>query len=378
MHYASTFSEAATLMRAEQAADVLVVAVGNRDADALEFLGEMKKAYPRTVRFSVSSTSEGLLSLQSSSIAHQCLEKPYDVRELEILITRASTLRERLQGCALRERLHELDGLPALPALYERIIEEINCREPSLASVAALLREDVSLSAKLLQIVNSAAIGLRHQVSDITHAATLLGLEKLSSLVLAVEVFSVVGEDSLPCGLSLDALWSHSLKVAEFSRTVAREACNDQKAIDASFTAGLLHDIGMILLAANFPDELAASLTLAKSEGKTLWESERDTFATTHAEIGGYLLALWGLPDPIVEAITYHDSPSTLPEEEYPSGIPEHGFTPLTAVHVANCFCSGERQAAYGCVEGEIDSIYLERVGFSERLDDWFQACQQA
>lgn len=375
MHYSPSYQDARDHMAAETPADILVAAVENRNEESISFLAAMKEQHPKTVRFSVSSTSDDLLSLQSSSIAHQCLEKPYDTHELEILITRAFTLRERLQGCALRERLHDLDALPSLPALYRRIIEAINSTDTSIGEIAELLQQDISLSAKLLQIVNSAAIGLRNQVTDVAQAATLLGLEKISAMVLAVEVFSMVGQKALPPGFSLDALWSHSIRVAEGARTIAVDACDDRKAIDATFTAGLLHDVGLILLAANFPDELTESLRRAKTDETTLWEAERETFAATHAELGGYLLELWGLPDPIVEAITYHDIPSALPEEEYPSAVPKHGFTPLTGVHVANYFSADERQTAYGCVEGELDVLYMERTGYSAKLEDWLVLC---
>jgi hypothetical protein len=82
-----------------------------------------------------------------------------------------------------------------------------------------------------------------------------------------------------------------------------------------------------------------------------------------------------GLPDPIIEAITFHDSPSALPEEDYPSGFPANGFTPLVAVHVANYFCSDERESAYGCVEGDLDTPFIERLGYAEHIEAWVERC---
>jgi hypothetical protein len=140
----------------------------------------------------------------------------------------------------------------------------------------------------------------------------------------------------------------------------------------------MLHDVGMVILAAHFSTELAAILKMAEDQEMTLWDAEKEVLGTTHAEIGGYLLELWGLADPIVEAVTFHDLPSSIPEEEYPSMVPEHGFTPLMAVHVGNYFCEDERRSAYGCLEGDIDSFYLERLGFMDKVPQWLEICLDA
>ena len=188
----------------------------------------------------------------------------------------------------------------------------------------------------------------------------------------------MVGNAPLPPGFSLEGLWAHSLKVGNYSKIIAQESIDDRKLADASLTAGMLHDVGMVVLAAHFSNELANVLTMTREQEITLWDAEKEVFGTTHAEIGGYLLELWGLADPIVEAVTFHDLPSGVPEEEYPSMVPEHGFTPLMAVHVANYFCEDERSAAYGGIEGDIDSFYLERLDFMDKLPEWLETCLDA
>ncbi len=357
--------------------EVVVVSIDQHGSEGVQFLTDVKDNLPEMVRISAISGDNSQLFFKAASVSHQCVDKPYDAYEVKILMLRAQSLRERLGTCALRERLHAIGGLPSLPKLYKEIMEEMHSPEASLARVGEIVEQDVSLSAKILQVVNSAAIGIRNEVTSVSQAVTLLGMEKLSSMVLLAEVYSLVGQEKLPTGFSLDGLWRHSLRVANYSKMIAQDAIDDAHLADAAMTAGLLHDVGMVILAAHFSEDLGKVLAMAEEQDITLWEAEKEVFGSTHAEIGGYLLELWGLPDPIVEAVTFHDLPSGVPEEDYPSLVPEHGFTPLTAVHIANYFCEDERRAAYGCVEGEIDSFYMERLGFMDNLEEWWRVCDE-
>jgi len=371
----SSIEHARECLTTDHSVKVIVVSADLHGVDGVNFLAHVKETYPDIIRFIALAETDSKLFMSASAVSHQCLSKPYDEHEIKVLMLRALSLRQRLDGCTLRDRLHDIGGLPSLPTLYKKITDEMYSSDPSLAKVSEFIEKDLSLSAKVLQVVNSAGIGLGSQVTLVSQAVTLLGMERLSTMVLLAEVYSMVGDAKLPPGFSLEALWQHSLQVSNFSKVIADEAVGDRQLTDASFTAGLLHDIGMVILAAHFATELGSVLVLAKEDEISLWEAEKEIFGTTHAEIGGYLLELWGLPDPIVEAVTFHDLPSSVPEEAYPNMVPEHGFTPLAAVHIANYFCEDERRAAYGCVEGELDSFFTERLGFTEKMNGWMEAC---
>ncbi len=249
--------------------------------------------------------------------------------------------------------------------------------DPSVAKVAQIISKDVAMSAKLLQVVNSAGVGLRNEVTNVTQAASLLGLQRISAMILVVEVFNLVADRDLPGGMSLDRLWDHSLKVGEYAKKIAQLQTNDLRSIDSAFTAGLLHDLGMLLIASNFPDQLSKSLAVAKSKKTSLLSAELEVMGATHAEIGGYLLELWGLPDMIVEAIAFHDFPSHLPERDYEAAAADLDFSPLTAVHVANYFCEDSQKAHYGCPECELDRAYLEAAGFLDEVEFWWEQCAE-
>ncbi len=377
MSFLTSPKQALTLASAGAPLDVVVAGLGMTEMDGLEFLTKIKTLYPDSIRFGMTGSGSNSSIIKASNVAHQLLEKPCEPHKIRVLITRACSLRDHLAESPLKKRLHAVGGVPSLTVLYQEVMNEIHSADPSLAKVAEIIEKDIGMSAKLLQVVNSAGAGLKNKVSSVVQAASLLGMQKISAMVLMVEVFSLMTSKELPSGFSVESLWDHSLKVGEYAKKIAKNEVDEAQIIDDSFTGGLLHDLGLVILATRMPKELGDALRLAKAEKLSLFEAEKRVFQSTHAEAGGYLLELWGLPDPLVESVTYHDYPSMVPEKNYPSAVPEHGFTPLTAVHVANYFCEDERARAYGAAEAEADTAFLDRLGFTEKLEEWWDLCQQ-
>jgi putative nucleotidyltransferase with HDIG domain len=156
---------------------------------------------------------------------------------------------------------------------------------------------------------------------------------------------------------SVDALWSHLMKCANSARAIMQAEDADAADVEAAFTAGMLHDIGKLMLADSLPGEFQNALSLAATNHVPLQEVEREIFGTTHAELAAYLLGLWGLPATMVEAVAFHHSPEKSAHQH---------FSPLTAVHVANAL---EHEAA-----GEkscLNQDYLAKIGMENRLDSW-------
>ena len=375
--YASQAGKVLEVLEKGANIDVVVCELALEDMDSIAFLAAIKERRPETVRIVLDSGKNAEAMLKASTVAHQFLAKPFNPRDLGILIQRAFLLRGHLRNNALRQRLHDTGAMPTLPTLYQQIVQEMHLPEPSIARIAAIVEKDVGMSAKLLQIVNSAAVGLTHSVSNITQAASLLGLNKLRTMVLVAEMYSLVDKTRMPKGFSADELWTHSLKVGEYARKIAEHEDVEDHIVDDSFMAGLLHELGLVILAMSLPEELNQALVLAREKQLMLFDAERKVLEATHAEVGGYLLELWGLPDQIVIGITFHDYPSGVPEENYPSALPEHNFTPLTAVHAANYFCEDESLVDYGYVKAELDTTHLEMLGFLDRIERWWDVCHQ-
>jgi putative nucleotidyltransferase with HDIG domain len=210
--------------------------------------------------------------------------------------------------------------------------------------------------AKILQVANSASIGSPVKIHDPGLAVQQLGLDTVRSLALSAHVFENFTPSRMK-NFSVDALWSHLTKCANSARAIMQAEDADAADMEAAFTAGMLHDIGKLMLAHSLPAEFQSALSLAATNNVPLHEAERDVFGTTHAELAAYLLGLWGLPATMVEAVAFHHAPERSAHQQ---------FSPLTAVYVANAL---EHEAAgeKSCLKHE----YLAKIGMENRLDSW-------
>jgi HD-like signal output (HDOD) protein len=196
--------------------------------------------------------------------------------------------------------------------------------------VAQMIESDLAMSAKILQLVNSSFFGLPNHVTSPKHAASLLGLGIIRPLTLSASVFLQYEDVNLP-GFCLDREIQHGLSVALAARQIAHCETNDMNMVDDTFIAGMMHDIGKLILAVHQKDSYQAAMELSNKKSQPLWRSELEVFGTTHAAIGAHLLGLWGLPNPIVEAVAFHHQPEL---------AHNNTFSPLTAVHVADLLLS--------------------------------------
>ena len=365
MVFSTSGDDALELMAREDPFDIVISDMQMPGMHGSEFLAEVMEKYPETIRFALSGSSGNVSVVQTAMIVHQFLVKPFDPQQLMQLILRAFALRDQLEKSGIKQLLLEMGGVPSVPTLYREILREMQTEKTSVERVAAIIEKDAGMTAKLLQIVNSSTYGLRQQVSNVVEAATLLGLSNLRNLVLAAEAFQPAEQDQLPDNFQLEVLWNHSLKVAAFAKKIVLMESDSQKMADDAFTAGLLHDIGQIILATKKTEEFGEALRIAQENGELLIDVEKEIFGATHAEVGGYLMELWGLPDTITEAITFHSIPSGCAEEE---------FSVVTAIHVANYFSEGNDGDKI-TLTSSFDTFHMERIGLDDHVEAWYDAC---
>jgi putative nucleotidyltransferase with HDIG domain len=165
--------------------------------------------------------------------------------------------------------------------------------------------------------------------------------------------------------VSVDKLWQHSTEVAQTARQLALAETGDRDLAEMAFTAGLMHDLGKVVLAANFDDQYHGALLLGAKNGVRAWDVEQDVFGANHGEVGAYLLGLWGLPLPVLEATALHHTPSR---------SANRGFTALTAVHVANVLERELKPDELGMPAAKLDEGYLEETGLLWRVEIWRDA----
>ncbi len=360
MVFAQSGDEALKLL-SEAPFDVVVTDMRMPGMSGAELLQEIRDQYPHIVRIVLSGQLAQEMLLRSVELTHQFIAKPCDADLLKNVVTRSLALHNLLQDETLKQLVSGMKSLPSLPSLYVEIMDELKSPSSSMARVGGIISKDIGMTAKVLQLVNSAFFGLPKHVHNPSQAAILLGIDTIRSLVLSVNIFSQFAEECLK-GQWLDQLWKHSLTTSVLAKEIFRKESRDQKAIDHVFMAGLLHDVGKIILAVNLPEKYGKVFALADEEGINLVEAEEQALNVNHADVGAYLLGIWGLPDSIVEAICFHHSPLRCPNLE---------FSPLTAVHVANAL---EAEQDDGNIIGrasQVDLEYLDKIGLGERLAEW-------
>ncbi|MBI1847827.1 MAG: HDOD domain-containing protein, partial [Candidatus Rokubacteria bacterium] len=211
------------------------------------------------------------------------------------------------------EELHRLDSIPSLPAVVTELLQVIDDPMASAMDVAYILREDPPLTARVLRMANSVIYGSRTQIMSVPQAVMRLGMVEIKNLVMSLGVIRALAR--LGRKLDLFGFWQHSLTVALSSEAIARvlprEGHHDDD--EGAFAAGLLHDIGRLVLDQFYPDAFDRAVTVMEKESIPLVVAERRELGIDHAEIGGLVAERWGLPDPITSAIAYHHRPDDLP-----------------------------------------------------------------
>lgn len=333
---------------ARQPVDVIVSDVRMPGMDGIRLLNKVRQQHPEIIRLALSGHTDRTDTMMATGVVHQFLAKPVELEVIKTAISRSFTLRQRLESEALLRVVAGLEVLPSMPLVYAKVSEELNRPEPSLTYISQIAAQDAGLATKILQLVNSSFFGIRRQVTDLSQALVLLGLDTFMSLVLVVHLFQALTTS----GVNLDELWRNGVWTARVARALAHfEGLTPQECADA-YLAGLLHDAGRLILAVNLPETFREIEDTRSTTG--LVEAERRVLGSTHQEIGAYLVGLWGIPDTIVEAIAFH---------HHPSAAVADGPAPLTFAHAAAAL----RPAS----DVQLDLAYLERIGVLARFDDW-------
>jgi HD-like signal output (HDOD) protein/CheY-like chemotaxis protein len=348
MSFATGGAEALALL-AVAPADVVVTDMRMPGMTGRDLLAEVKRLYPEAVRFILSGYAESSSIMQVAGTAHQYLSKPCDVATLKAAVTRAFALRLLLRDERLVRRIGQVDTLPSLPSVYQRILACLREPEPDIAEVGRIIGADMVMTAMILKLANSAFFGAGKSFKTAERAVSFLGLDTIAGLVLGHSLFKEFAAAELG-GLNLEQLWQHSLLTAAGARALALHEGWGTARAEEAFLAGVLHDLGKLVLATR-PDPSADIGT--------------EVPTSDHAEAGAYLLGLWGFPDPLIEAIAFHHTPSRAAAQEF-------GLAGI--LHVADRMA--HMTEASGEVDFEVD--YLESVGVAAHVAGWLSVISKA
>ena len=359
--------EKALEMMAMNSYDVIVADMRMPKMTGAQLLEVVKEKYPGIVRIILSGHSNKNIIMNSIGPCHQFLAKPCRSDVLVNTVDRACVLRELLHDEKLKESLTRLEGIPSTPQVYLELEKEINSPDVSLKNVGKIIAKDVGLSAKILQLINSAFFGMPRHVSTVEQAVSLLGLDVINAIVLSSSIFSLFNVNQVK-NFSVERLSQHNLQVANFAKAIMIHEQMDKKLCEQTFMAGLLHDVGELILASIYRSEYGEAIRTAISQEILLYEAELLHFNASHQEIGAYLLGLWGLPDPIIEVLAYHHQPGLCFDKE---------FSALTAVHCADYIHYQFEANTNGLRKTILDRDYIDMLSIQHKLSEWSELCEK-
>jgi HD-like signal output (HDOD) protein len=358
--FAESGEKALALMERE-AFDLVVSDMRMPGMTGAQLLNEVMRRYPGTSRIILSGYAERDDVMRCVGATHQFLAKPCEIPALQATLSRIRGLRERLRGDDLQKIVIRKDSLPSVPAVYFDLVEALQQPDCPTERIGDIVATDPGLTAKILQLVNSAFFGFAREVSSASEAVLLLGVGTIRSLALTTHLFSAF--EAVECeGWSVEQVWRHSVRVGQWARKLVALEGQDDNLAEQAFTAGILHDIGKLILLNNLSVAYLDLVAQATKANRPLAEAEHEALGATHADVGAYLLDLWGLPAPLVEAVALHHEPGRAAALV---------FGPLTAVHVADVLenaSSGTNTHGASC---HLDSLYLDQLSLGSRVEAW-------
>jgi HD-like signal output (HDOD) protein/ActR/RegA family two-component response regulator len=340
--------------------DIVVSDLRMPGMDGATLLAEVAQLQPDAVRIVLSGQADAATLARVAAVAHRILVKPCPIDDVTRVIERACVLLDvtaevtRAAGGACT--------LPSAPETYRELMAVLGCSDATTAQIATVVEHDIAMSAQVLHLANAAYFGLDKPVLNVEEAVALLGQDMIKAIVLTADAFHTFDVPASIPGFSLEHVQHRSLQVGRLARMLSQ----DDPASGDAFAAGLLLDVGLLVLAAHAPEYLADVLLTAEREGRPVHEIEFERKGITHAEIGAHLFALWGLPHAIVEAVAHHHRPSRSP-------LP--AFDTVAIAHIADALLA---DAEAGSPDGastlsRIDSTYVECIGMTGRIAEWQQ-----
>jgi HD-like signal output (HDOD) protein len=311
----ATSGEEALQKLAAGPCDVLVTDMRMPGMNGAELLAVVAQHHGHVVRIVLSGQADHTLLAQCVSTAHHYFAKPCEPGQLRETVLNLVGLGAKADNVSAVLMADRLPLLPSQPLVYRLLVAAINQPGTDLDTFAGLVEADQGLTAKVIRLSNSAYFGFGHTVNSVSEAVSLLGVELLKALVLSAQLFDFC-HDPGRAGISLDRLWARAQALGAAARAIAKEERLPRELQEAAFTAGLLHNCGLLVLAANLPGPLSTAIDWARKLRQPLDACERLTYRTTYPEVSAYVLGLWELPPAIVEAVAFHDVGPALDSSE--------------------------------------------------------------
>jgi putative nucleotidyltransferase with HDIG domain len=350
----------------QQTIAAVVADVNLNGKSGTELLDAFMRRQPKALRVIVSDLADVESTMKCIGHAHHHVLKPCSAQTLLHALEQAFAQEAWLPSEPVQGLIAQMRQVPSPLKAYTQIVEEMKSPACSLEKISQLIAQDPAVTAKVLQLANSAVFGLELNIIHPVEAIGYIGLETTKAVVLLAHTFSSFDNLKL-VRFSIEDLWRHSVETARMARRVAEMENAGEETAEQAFVAGLLHDIGKLLFAANHAGLFGKVLRLAREQHCNLWEAEAQVLpGVGHAELGATVLGIWGLPKSITEAVALH---------HVPWRQRDHTFSPVTAVHVANILDHEHHPDPAIILPSQINTSYLKDMGSAVRVEDWRRGC---
>ncbi|WP_428034484.1 HDOD domain-containing protein [Amphritea sp.] len=344
---------------------VIVVQLSQDDFEfRYNWLRKVVAKHPGIIRIMLNDGLQNYQVAKASELCHRSLLFTSGVTELFHEVGQSLRLIQSSNKPAVREYVGAIERLPSLPGVYVALNDALASDINGAAEIAAIIERDPAMSAKILQLVNSAFFALSSKVFKIKDAVVILGVRQIRDLFLVSRIFEHFPQDRNWAGFSFENLFDRCMVVGRFARAICREQRVNADIADKAFLAALLQDIGMLVIATREADHYSEVLQEAARLNHPLYAIEKLRLGVTHMEVGAYMLGLWNLPPEVVEAVLYHSNPNATSSEK---------FTPLTAVHLADSILPDVVNINDCRISSQVSEKYVTRLGLQNKLSHWQQ-----
>ena len=301
--YFDSSVEAAEYMK-ENDADVVVSDMKMPEMNGVQLMEKVKEYRPNSIRIILSGHMDDTYALHTFDYVHRFFSKPFKTQDMIVVIEEALLYKNIVRNPNLDKIVNSLSSMPILPNVYFKIVKDLEDDNNSFEDIADTVEKDISLTIDILKIVNSCFFGIARDVTSVREAIMYLGIEIVKDVVMLVSVFSSF-DTNLIKELKLSYLWTHSIAVANIAKGIAVKEEMSDKEVEACFTSGLLHDIGRLILAINFPNDYKTLMGF-NVPADSILELEKEVFGADHCMVGAYISSVWGLPIDIVTSVWQH------------------------------------------------------------------------
>jgi len=334
--------------------------------NGVQLLEKIRASSPGSIRYILTGMIDHPLHHAALRLAHQVIAKPCRPELLRELILRAVRLKNQFDQSELTAVLPRIQALPSLPSSYQRVLDYLASPTASCRGLSRFIETDIGMSARIMQLANSAYYGLPGKVRNLIQAVVYLGIKTVEAMVLHEGVFSTI-DPALAEKFCVAGLENHCMRVGMLARRISGELSMPPETLEQASMAGILHDTGKIIMMSEFGDRFEQALTLSRDGDMPLTEAEKHVCGFSHAEVGAALLNLWSMPADIIETAAFHHCPQPTADAE----SAERTLSLADVVYMADCidhyYCSGRSD---GCT-CTIDENYLENYGLAEKYRLW-------